>query len=43
MKEGRRVYGDKTERKDYGRRGRRRWRGNLLRKVKLDKLTEGSS
>lgn len=32
MKEGKRVWGDKTERKDYGRLGRKRWRGNMLNK-----------
>lgn len=35
MKEGIRVWGDKTERKFYGRKGRRRWRGNLLHKGRV--------
>jgi hypothetical protein len=42
MKEGNRAYGKKHERKEIGRIGRRRWRGNLLRKFRLDRLTEGS-
>jgi hypothetical protein len=32
MKEGRPVYGKKHERKAWGRLGRKRWRGNLLKK-----------
>lgn len=33
MKEGKREWGDSTERKAAGRRGRKRWRGNLIKKL----------